>query len=116
MFDVCVNLTFYCGWIVTGDWEVGPGHLGSLIDGDVGLIVKRAAKHHAIVTVLPKPVNPAEHDLVFQYVLRIFKFSFPLFSYRPIYGLSPITHPPTKSDMKFVFIKIMRAAVLILSC
>ena len=58
-----------------GEWAVGPGLLGGL-EGDSGLIIKSAAKKHAIVSKFKEPLvlgtegNTREKDLVVQYEVR----------------------------------------------
>jgi len=54
-----------------GTWEVGAGKEEPGIAGDVGLIVKNAARHHAISALFEPPINPAGKELVVQYEVRL---------------------------------------------
>lgn len=50
----------------SGRWVVGDGLLNNTTPGDLGLIVKDAAKHHAISTKFKELFDPANGELVVQ--------------------------------------------------
>jgi len=50
----------------TGKWEVGTGKQPSSVQDEQGLIVRAAAKHHAITSPFKTPINTAGKDLVIQ--------------------------------------------------
>lgn len=52
-----------------GEWKVAlPSKV--VLTGDLGLVVKSKAKHHAIAAVLPKPITFEEDVLVVQYEVK----------------------------------------------
>lgn len=52
-----------------GEWEVeSPSKI--VLEGDLGLVVKSKAKHHAVAAVLPKPIKFDEDVLVVQYEVK----------------------------------------------
>ena len=52
-----------------GRWEVAPVEASGL-QGDLSLIMKDRAKHHAIAAELTKPFKPGSKPLVFQYEVK----------------------------------------------
>ncbi len=53
-----------------GKWSLEESILeGSALDGDFGLVLKTAAKHHAISVPFEETLDPMQHeDLILQYV------------------------------------------------
>ncbi|KAI9828683.1 MAG: hypothetical protein M1832_001786 [Thelocarpon impressellum] len=58
-------------WIYDGSWAVEESHVFPAIEGDKGLVVKNAAKHHAISAKFPKKIDNKGKTLVVQYEVKL---------------------------------------------
>ncbi|KAI9851759.1 MAG: hypothetical protein M1838_002836 [Thelocarpon superellum] len=58
-------------WAYDGTWSVEEPHVFKGIDGDEGLVVKNAAKHHAISAKFPKKIDNKGKTLVVQYEVKL---------------------------------------------
>ena len=58
-------------WAYDGEWAVEEPHVFKGIEGDKGLVVKNAAKHHAISAKFPKKIDNKGKTLVVQYEVKL---------------------------------------------
>jgi len=56
-----------------GSWAVEEPEVFPGIKGDMGLVLKSKAAHHAISTLFPEPIDPSNKSLVVQYEVKLQK-------------------------------------------
>jgi calnexin len=57
--------------VYDGVWAAEEPHVLKGIEGDMGLVVKNAAKHHAISAKFPKKIDNKGKTLVVQYEVKL---------------------------------------------
>ncbi|KAI0012938.1 calreticulin precursor [Xylariaceae sp. FL0662B] len=60
-------------WAYVGEWAVEEPYQYKGMEGDVGLVVKNPAAHHAISAKFPKKIDPKGKTLVVQYEVKLQK-------------------------------------------
>ncbi|OAX83353.1 hypothetical protein ACJ72_02294 [Emergomyces africanus] len=58
-------------WAYVGEWAVEEPHVLKGMEGDMGLVVKNAAAHHAISAKFPKKIDNKGKTLVVQYEVKL---------------------------------------------
>jgi calnexin len=64
-------------WAYVGEWAVEEPEKYKGMEGDLGLVVKNPAAHHAISAKFPKKIDPKGKTLVVQYEVKLQSTFFP---------------------------------------